>query len=153
MITDLMRNDLGRISKKGTVKVEKLFDIEKFSSLFQMVSTVSSILREDINLQDIIDNTFPPGSVTGAPKIRAMEIIAELEDYSRNVYCGSTFFIRPDMDFVMSVAIRQSIFRENVCSIYVGSGIVADSDPDTEYKETILKAKANLRSIGINSII
>ncbi|WP_457621992.1 anthranilate synthase component I family protein [Persephonella sp.] len=147
MITDLMRNDLGKISEKGSVKVEKLFCIENYRSVFQMVSTVSSKLKDSISLQAIIDHTFPPGSVTGAPKIRAMEIIAELEDLSRSVYCGATFLIKPDLDFVMSVAIRQSIFKKNRCSIYVGSGIVADSDPEMEYEETIIKLKANIESL------
>ena len=147
MITDLMRNDLGRISEKGSVKVEKLFGIEKYRSVFQMVSTVSSQLKKSISLQEIIDNTFPPGSVTGAPKIRAMEIISQLEDLSRSVYCGATFLIKPDLDFVMSVAIRQSIFKGKRCSIYVGSGIVADSDPEMEYEETIIKLKANIESL------
>ncbi len=148
MITDLMRNDLNRIATD--VHVENLFDIEKYSSLFQMVSTVKGRLRKDMTLRDIIYNTFPPGSVTGAPKKRAVEIIDELEDYKRSVYCGATFLIKPDFDFVMSVAIRQSIFLKNRCYIYVGSGIVADSDPEKEYQETIIKAKANLNAMGID---
>jgi len=92
-------------------------------------------------------NTFPPGSVTGAPKKRAIEIIDELEDVKRTVYCGATFLIKPDLDFVMSVAIRQMIFKGNRCYIYVGSGIVADSDPEKEYEETLIKAKANIDSL------
>ncbi len=147
MITDLMRNDLNRISEN--VFVESLFDIEKYSSLYQMVSTVKGYLKEDLSLQDIIDRTFPPGSVTGAPKKRAIEIINELEDYTRSVYCGATVLIKPDMNFVMSVAIRQSIFKNHRCYIYVGSGIVSDSDPEKEYEETLLKAKANLKAMGI----
>ncbi len=149
MITDLMRNDLGRISERGSVKVEKLFDVEKYRSIFQMVSTVSSQLKDSVSLQEIIDNTFPPGSVTGAPKIKAVEIISQLEDISRSVYCGATVLIKPNLDFVMSVAIRQSIFKGNRCSIYVGSGIVADSDPDMEYEETLIKLDANIRSLFI----
>lgn len=149
MITDLMRNDLGRICERGSIKVEKLFDIEEYKSLFQMVSTVTGKLKEEINLQKIIENTFPPGSVTGAPKKRAIEIIDMLEEHRRSVYCGATFLIKPDMDFVMSVAIRQSIFQKNKCYIYVGSGIVADSQPEKEYEETILKAKANLKAMGL----
>jgi anthranilate/para-aminobenzoate synthase component I len=148
MITDLMRNDLNKIATD--VHVENLFDIEKYSSLFQMVSTVKGRLKEEITFRDIIYNTFPPGSVTGAPKKRAIEIIDELEDYKRSIYCGATFLIKPDFDFVMSVAIRQSIFLKNRCYIYVGSGIVADSDPEKEYQETIIKAKANLNAMGID---
>ncbi len=145
MITDLMRNDINRIATD--VKVENLFSIEEYSSLFQMVSTVKGKLKEGISLKDIIWNTFPPGSVTGAPKKRAIEIIDELEDVKRTVYCGATFLIKPDLDFVMSVAIRQMIFKGNRCYIYVGSGIVADSDPEKEYEETLIKAKANIDSL------
>jgi len=145
MITDLMRNDINKIATD--VKVENLFSIEEYSSLFQMVSTVKGKLKEGISLKDIIWNTFPPGSVTGAPKKRAIEIIDELEDVKRTVYCGATFLIKPDLDFVMSVAIRQMIFKGNRCYIYVGSGIVADSDPEKEYEETLIKAKANIDSL------
>ena len=145
MITDLMRNDINKIATD--VKVENLFSIEEYSSIFQMVSTVKGKLKEGISLKDIIWNTFPPGSVTGAPKKRAIEIIDELEDVKRTVYCGATFLIKPDLDFVMSVAIRQMIFKGNRCYIYVGSGIVADSDPEKEYEETLIKAKANIDSL------
>ncbi|RMA97761.1 anthranilate synthase component I family protein [Hydrogenothermus marinus] len=145
MITDLMRNDLGIISEK--VLVEKLFEVEEYKSLFQMSSTIKSKLKKDITLKDIIYATFPPGSVTGAPKKRAMEIIDQLEDFKRHIYCGSLFLIKPNMDFIMSVAIRQSIFQKKKCCIYVGAGIVADSIPEKEYEETILKAKANIKSI------
>ncbi len=147
MITDLMRNDLGRISRKKSVKVERLFEIEKYETLFQMSSTITSILKKNTSLKDIIYNTFPPGSVTGAPKIRAMEIIDELEEYKRHVYCGATFLIKPDFDFTMSVAIRQSIFQKDRCFVYIGAGIVYDSDPQKEYEETILKAKANIKPL------
>ncbi len=147
MITDLMRNDLGRLAKAGSVKVERLFDVEAYSSLFQMSSTVSAVLKDNISLKDIITATFPPGSVTGAPKKRAMEIISQLESYRRSVYCGATFLINPDMDFVMSVAIRQILFQKQKAVIYVGSGIVWDSIPEKEYEETLLKAQANLKSI------
>ncbi|WP_457626312.1 anthranilate synthase component I family protein [Persephonella sp.] len=149
MITDLMRNDLGVISKKGSVKVENLFQVEEYSSLLQMSSTVTGKLIDGITLKDVIHSTFPPGSVTGAPKKRAVEIIDILEEKRREIYCGATVLITPDMDFVMSVAIRQSIFKNNRCYIYVGSGIVADSDPYMEYRETLLKAKANLKALGL----
>ncbi len=145
MITDLMRNDIGRISKVGTVKVKNLFEVEKYKTLFQMSSTVEGKLKDNVSLNEIVKATFPPGSVTGAPKIRAMEIIDELEKEKRTVYCGANILIKPNLDFVSSVAIRQSIFQKNKCFIYVGSGIVADSIPEKEYEETILKAKANLR--------
>jgi len=145
MITDLMRNDLGRIA--NNIKVKELFKITKYNSLFQMSSVVEGDLKKDITLKDIIYSTFPPGSVTGAPKFRAMQIIDELEDYKRHIYCGATFLIRPNLDFVMSVAIRQIIFQNKNAYIYVGSGIVADSNPEKEYEETLIKAKANLESL------
>ncbi len=150
MITDLMRNDIGRISK--LVSVESLFDIQEYNTLYQMISTVKGVLKEDISFKDIIINTFPPGSVTGAPKIRAMEIIDELEDKRRSVYCGSTFLIKPDGNFVMSVAIRQIIFKKQKAHIYVGSGIVWDSDEDKEYEETLIKSKASLKAFNINNL-
>ncbi|WP_297453788.1 anthranilate synthase component I family protein [Persephonella sp.] len=149
MITDLMRNDLGRIAVAGSVHVEKLFDIEEYNSLLQMVSTISAEINENTLFSHIIKNTFPPGSVTGAPKKRAIEIIDELEEHRRGVYCGITFLIKPNLDFVSSVAIRQSIFKKNKTYVYIGSGIVADSDPESEYQETILKAKANLHAMGL----
>lgn len=147
MITDLMRNDLSKIAKD--VKVKELFKVDKYSTLFQMSSTIKGSLKDNVSLKDIILNTFPPGSVTGAPKKRAMEIIEELEDVRRSVYCGATFLIKPNLDFVMSVAIRQMIFKDNRCLIYVGSGIVWDSDPSKEYEETLIKAKASLRSLDL----
>jgi Anthranilate/para-aminobenzoate synthases component I len=148
MITDLMRNDLSKIA--NNVKVEELFKVDKYSTLFQMSSTVKGILKEKLSFEEVILNTFPPGSVTGAPKKRAMEIIDELEDKKRSVYCGTTFLIKPNLDFVMSVAIRQMIFAKDRCSIYVGSGIVWDSDPVKEYEETLIKAKANLKSLDFD---
>jgi anthranilate/para-aminobenzoate synthase component I len=147
MITDLMRNDIGKISKIGTVKVKDLFKVEKYKTLFQMSSTVEGELKEEIDFNRIIKSTFPPGSVTGAPKFRAVEIIDELEKEKRTVYCGVNVLIKPNMDFVSSVAIRQSIFQKDKCFIYVGSGIVADSIPEKEYEETILKAKANIETL------
>jgi len=148
MITDLMRNDLSKIA--NNVKVKELFKVDKYSTLFQMSSTVKGALKEKLSFEKIILNTFPPGSVTGAPKKRAMEIIDELEDKKRSVYCGATFLIKPNLDFVMSVAIRQMIFTKDGCSIYVGSGIVWDSDPVKEYEETLIKAKANLKSLDFD---
>jgi len=149
MITDLMRNDLGRLAVKGGVKTTSLFKVEKYETLYQLVSTVEAKI-EDTKLKKIVENTFPPGSVTGAPKKRAMEIIAQLEELKRNVYCGSTVFIKPNMDFVMSVAIRQTILKGNKGYIYVGAGITSGSNPNEEYKETLIKAKANIQAIDKN---
>ncbi|WP_457640009.1 anthranilate synthase component I family protein [Persephonella sp.] len=153
MITDLMRNDIGKIAEKGTVKVEKLFDVQVYSTVLQMGSTVKGKLKTDVSLADIVNATFPPGSVTGAPKKRAVEIIDLLENFRREVYCGANVLIKPSGDFVMSVAIRQIIFRKNKAYIYVGSGIVADSDPEKEYEETLIKAKAGIKAVGLNTDI
>jgi anthranilate/para-aminobenzoate synthase component I len=147
MITDLMRNDLGRVATN--IKVENLFEISEYNTLYQMSSTVKGNLKNDISIEDIVKNTFPPGSVTGAPKKRSMEVIHQLENKRRSVYCGTTFLIKPNLDFIMSVAIRQILFRKDKAYIYVGSGIVADSDPKKEWEETLIKAKANLKAIGL----
>jgi anthranilate/para-aminobenzoate synthase component I len=114
-----------------------------------MHSTVSSYLDENLSFEEIIHNTFPPGSITGAPKKRAVEIIDQLEKHRRYVYCGAHFFIKPNLDFISSVAIRQSIFIKDECYIYVGAGIVADSVPEKEYEEIILKSKANLKALKV----
>ncbi|MCX7738338.1 MAG: anthranilate synthase component I family protein [Hydrogenothermaceae bacterium] len=147
MITDLMRNDLGRICRN--VQVEKLFEVDEYTTLYQMSSTITGRLTTELTLKDIIYSTFPPGSVTGAPKKRATQIIDQLEDSRRTAYCGATLLIKPNFDFTMSVAIRQMIFTRDRCYIHVGAGIVADSEPQHEYQETLLKAKANLRSLTL----
>lgn len=147
MITDLMRNDIGRVCRD--IKVEKLFEVKEYSTLYQMSSTVSGRLERDLTLREILEALFPPGSVTGAPKRRAVEIIEELEDTRRDIYCGATLLIKPDLDFTMSVAIRQMIFKRDFCHLFVGAGIVADSQPEKEYQETLLKAEASLRSLTL----
>lgn len=147
MITDLMRNDIGRVCKD--VKVERLFEVREYSTLYQMSSTVSGRIDKDLTLRELFEAVFPPGSVTGAPKKRAVEIIELLEDTRRDIYCGATLLIKPDLDFTMSVAIRQMIFKKDRCHIFVGAGIVADSQPAREYDETVLKAEANLRSLTL----
>ena len=106
MIVDLMRNDLGRVAEIGTVKVDAPLIVEPFTGLYHLVSTVSCITRPDVSLEDILEATFPPGSVTGAPKIRALEIIEELEQHPRGVYCGTLGFIDHDGGLSLAVAIR-----------------------------------------------
>jgi para-aminobenzoate synthetase/4-amino-4-deoxychorismate lyase len=143
MIVDLLRNDLGRISKKGTVKTENLFEVEKYETLFQMISTVKSKLKENLSFYDIFKNIFPSGSVTGAPKIKTMQIIKELEKEPRAVYTGSIGFITPDNKAVFNVAIRTIIIdkNDNKSKMGIGSGIVYDSDAKKEYAECLLKSK------------
>ncbi len=142
MIVDLMRNDLSRICRHGSVKVNQLFSIESYSTLHQMVSEVEGKLKDGTNLRDIIRNVFPPGSVTGAPKKRALEIIDLLEPHYRGPYCGTVGIFYPDGDFTLSVGIRVLVVEQNTARYWAGSGIVWDSDPDEEYEETLLKASA-----------
>ena len=148
MIVDLMRNDLSRVCEFGSVRVNKLFDIEPYTTLFQMVSEVEGRLRDDVGIEQIILNTFPPGSVTGAPKHRAMEIIDELEPHLRGPYCGAIGFFKPDGDFTLSVAIRVLVASQGRGVFWVGGGIMWDSVPELEYEETLIKAEAIMRALG-----
>ncbi|NQU42924.1 aminodeoxychorismate synthase component I [bacterium] len=139
MIVDLMRNDVGRVAEIGGVSVPRLFHVERYGTLFQMTSDVAATLREGTGLSEILRATFSPGSVTGAPKIRALEIIDEMEKESRGVYCGSIGRFQPGGDFVLNVAIRTIVQRGTACEMGVGSGIVHDSQPREELAETRLK--------------
>ena len=139
MIVDLIRNDLGRLAPPGGVRVESLCEIEAYPSVWQMTSTVSA---EPVTagLRDIFRALFPCGSVTGAPRIRAMEIIRELEAQPRDVYCGAIGWLAPDGDFRFNVPIRTlAIDERGGARLGIGSGIVADSDPDDEWRECLLK--------------
>ena len=140
MIVDLLRNDLGKISKYGSVKVSKLFEIEKYNTLFQMTSTIESKLSKGISLYELIKSIFPSGSVTGAPKIRSMEIIKELEKEERKVYTGAIGFFEPTGKAKFNVAIRTILIQKNKGEMGVGSGIVYDSSPEKEFEESKLKA-------------
>lgn len=144
MIVDVARNDLSRIAQKGTVKVEKMFDIETYQQVHQMVSTVSCELKESISFMDIIRSTFPMASMTGAPKIRAMELIDDFETYSRGPYSGCIGYIDEKGDFDLSVLIRSIFYNESekYLSFSVGSAITAMCDPEKEYEECLLKAAA-----------
>jgi para-aminobenzoate synthetase / 4-amino-4-deoxychorismate lyase len=143
MIVDLLRNDVGRIAVPGTVKTTKFFEVEKYESLFQMTSTVKASLRQDVSLFDLFKAVFPSGSVTGAPKIRTMQIIDEIENSPRRIYTGAIGFITPKKDSVFNVAIRTLILNSDNCKgeMGIGSGIVYDSEPKKEYEECLLKAK------------
>ncbi len=142
MIVDLLRNDLGRISHYGSVKTEKLFQVEKYETLYQMVSTIRGKLNRQTDLYDIFRNIFPCGSVTGAPKIRTMEIISELEKEPRGIYTGSIGLLFSDKK-IFNVAIRTLTIdkKTGAGEIGLGSGIVWDSKPGNEYKEVILKSR------------
>lgn len=144
MIVDVTRNDLSRLAKKGTVTVEKLYDIESYKQVHQMVSTVGCELKKNISFDDIIRATFPMASMTGAPKIRAMELIDDVEVYSRGPYSGCMGFIKENGDFELSVLIRSIFYNESkkYLSFSVGSAITAMCDPEKEYEECLLKAAA-----------
>ncbi len=148
MITDLMRNDLGRVCEYGSVRINNLFKIESYSTLYQMVSEIEGTLRGEITINNMIQNTFPPGSITGAPKRRAMEIIDELEPHLRGPYCGAIGIFEPSGDFTLSVAIRVFVSSRGRGTFWVGGGIMWDSVPEQEYEETLIKAKAIMKALA-----
>jgi aminodeoxychorismate synthase component I len=152
MIVDLMRNDLGRVSKPGSIKVNKLFEVEAYSTLHQMVSEVESQVDKNIKPSQIVRSVFPPGSVTGAPKKRTLEVIDELEPHFRGPYCGTIGIFYPNGDFTLSVAIRIMTVQSGKATFFVGGGIVWDSDPEKEFDETILKSQAITKSMGMYNI-
>lgn len=147
MIVDLERNDIGRVSKIGTVKVPELFKLEEYSNVHHLVSTVIGEIDKDKDIVDVINATFPGGSITGAPKIRAMEIIDELEPTARNVYTGSVGYIGFDSNVDFNIAIRTIIKKEDDVFFQVGGGITWDSNPEDEYEETLHKAKSIMNAI------
>ncbi|WP_263366645.1 aminodeoxychorismate synthase component I [Edaphobacter bradus] len=140
MIVDLLRNDLGRVCAAGSVRVEDIFTVERYATLLQMTSTVSGTLRPGLTWYEIFRSLFPSGSITGAPKIRTMEIIRELESSPRGVYTGSIGHIAPDGSAAFNVAIRTLVLKDGVAHMGVGGGIVADSAAEDEYRECLLKA-------------
>ena len=150
MIVDLQRNDMGRVCEIGSVRVLNAREIEVHPTLFHGVATIEGLLREDATLSDILRAMFPCGSVTGCPKIRAMEIIDELEPVERGPYCGAIGYIDPDGTIEFNVAIRTMTMKGGFAYIPVGGGIVADSAPTAEYDETLVKAAAMFDALGID---
>lgn len=140
MIVDLIRNDLGRVARFGTVRAEELFFVERLPTLWQMTSTVTAELREETNYESIFRALFPCGSITGAPKVRAMQLIGELEDGPRGVYCGAIGYFSP-RETVFNVAIRTLELEGDCGAMGIGSGIVIDSVAAAEYRECLLKAE------------
>lgn len=139
MIVDLLRNDIGRVCSPGSVRVPKLFDIESFAAVHHMVSTITGSLADEYQATDLLAACFPGGSITGAPKVRAMEIIEELEPHRRNAYCGSIFYISQHGRMDSSITIRTLIACHQTMYVWAGGGIVADSKVDEEYQETFDK--------------
>ncbi|MCT4605551.1 MAG: aminodeoxychorismate synthase component I [Marinisporobacter sp.] len=147
MIVDLERNDLGKISKTGTVKVTELFHLETYPTVYHLVSTVIGEIKDEYDVIDCIEATFPGGSITGAPKIRAMEIIDELEPTQRNIYTGSIGYIGFNGNTDLNIVIRTIVCKNDKAYFQAGGGIVWDSDADLEYEETLHKAKALIKAL------
>ena len=148
MVVDLVRNDLSKISARGSVKVEELYGIYEFPQVYQMVSTVSAELRKGMEFADIIAACFPMGSMTGAPKKRVMELVEQYERSRRGLFSGSVGYIDPRGDFDLNVVIRSLLYnhRTGALSFQAGSGITYYSDPEKEWEECLLKASA-IRSL------
>lgn len=140
MIVDLLRNDIGKTCEVGSVKVEKLFQLQSFANVHHLVSIITAKLNSNATVIDLLRGCFPGGSITGAPKVRSMEIIEELEPNSRGIYCGAIGYIGFDGRMDTNIAIRTAVVRKNVLSYYAGGGIVADSNGQKEYFETFDKA-------------
>jgi para-aminobenzoate synthetase component 1 len=144
MIVDLVRNDLSRIAKRGTVKAEELFGAYTFKQVHQLISTISCEVKNELSFTDIIRNTFPMGSMTGAPKVSAMQLIERYESTKRGLYSGAIGYINPQGNFDFNVVIRSILYNQEnkVVSFMVGSAITDKADAEQEYEECLLKAKA-----------
>ena len=143
MIVDLMRNDIGRLADPGTMKVSQLFEIQTYKTLHQMISSIEGQVSKDITFAEVINGLFPCGSITGAPKIRTMEVIHELENTPRDIYTGAIGFITPENDFTFNVPIRTISFPKNSkkATLGIGGGIIYESDSPDEWLESQLKAR------------
>ena len=157
MIVDLLRNDLSKNCELGSVKVTKLFEVESFATVHHLVSTVTGTLRQGRDALDLLRGCFPGGSITGAPKLRAMQIIEELEPDRRGVYCGAIGYIGCDGNMDLNIAIRTLLYAGGTIRFWAGGGIVADSRLEDEYQETFDKAAAMLKLLqqtaGANSVM
>ena len=148
MIVDLLRNDISKNCTLGSVKVPKLFDIESFPNVHHMVSTITGKLEKNRSAVDLLRGCFPGGSITGAPKLRSMEVIEELEPHRRGIYCGSIGYISNDGAMDTNIAIRTILHQQQQMHFYAGGGIVYDSEVNSEYQETFDKAAAMLRVLN-----
>jgi len=149
MITDLLRNDLGRVCEFGSVQVPELARLERFAQVQHLVSTVEGRLRNDVTHFAALASTFPGGSITGAPKFRAMEIIDELEPIARGPYCGCHGYLGFNRESQLSISIRTAVHKGDTAYFNVGAGIVADSIPEAEYEETLAKARGFLAALEL----
>ena len=142
MLVDLGRNDLGRVCEYGTVRVPEMMVIERYSHVMHIVSDVQGVLAPGHDAISLLKATFPAGTVSGAPKVRAMEIIEELEGLRRGLYAGAVGYIDYDGTMDTCIAIRTIVMQGNTCHLQAGGGVVADSDPTYEWEETLNKARA-----------
>jgi anthranilate synthase component 1 len=149
MLMDLGRNDIGRVAQTGTVKVTEKMQIENYSHVMHIVSNVEGKLKSELSAIDVLRATFPAGTVSGAPKVRAMEIIDELEVSKRGVYAGAVGYLGFNGDMDLAIAIRTAVIKDGTLHVQAGAGIVADSVPQNEWIETQNKAKAILRAAEI----
>ena len=147
MLIDLGRNDIGRIAEAGTVEVTQKFGVERYSHVMHMVSNVRAKLRKGLKAMDVFRATFPAGTLSGAPKIRAMEIIDEFEPVKRGIYGGAVGYFSWQGNMDMAIAIRTAIIKDEVLYIQAGGGFVADSDPELEWKESLNKARAIFKAV------
>lgn len=148
MIVDLMRNDLSRCCEHGSVKVPKLFALHSFANVHHLISTITGKLKQGLHSLDLLRNCFPGGSITGAPKIRAMQIIEELEPHRRGLYCGSIGYVGMDGSLETNIAIRTMVVKDGVARFSAGGGLVIDSNADAEYQEIIDKARMMTEALG-----
>jgi anthranilate synthase component 1 len=147
MLVDLGRNDLGRVCEYGSVRVEKLMTVERYSHVMHLVSSLRGTLREDVDCFDALMACFPAGTVSGAPKVRAMEIIEELERTRRGIYAGGILYLDFAGNLDSCIALRTMVIKNGVAHIQAGGGIVADSTPVGEYEESVNKSKALVRAL------
>ena len=147
MLIDLERNDLGRICEAGSVEVDEMMVLESYAHVHHIVSNVRGRLRSDVTPGNAMRAVFPGGTITGCPKVRCMQIIAELEDAARGAYTGSFGYLNRDGSMDLNILIRTMVLRGNTLRLRAGSGIVADSVPDAELAETRAKAEGMLRSL------
>jgi anthranilate synthase component 1 len=148
MLIDLGRNDVGRVAKAGTVEVGEQFVIERYSHVMHIVSEVTGQLQDGLSYADVLRATFPAGTVSGAPKVRALEVIRDLEPIRRNVYSGAVGYIGWHGDADTAIAIRTAVIQDGRLHVQAGAGIVHDSDPQKEWEETMSKGRALFRAVA-----
>jgi para-aminobenzoate synthetase component 1 len=150
MIVDLERNDLGRVAETGTVQIRELAELESYAQVHHLTSVVSAQRRPGVGLEELLRATFPGGSISGAPKIRALEIIDELEPTVRGVYTGAIGYVSAHGRLDLNIAIRTITLADGMAHMHVGGAIVHDSEPEAEYQETLDKARGMARALEVS---